>query len=381
MINPMCVSKEVPADNDSQDFLCKLALSMIDKVGAVTARSLVSYCGSVTAVFQASRRELLKIPGVGPRIVDQILKGDFWRKVEEEAKFMEKYGIQLLFYTDSRFPQRLQPYHDAPLLLFYKGQANLNTSRVVAIIGTRKPSERGRVWCESLVDGLKEFGVTVVSGLAYGIDITAHRQCVKRGISTIGVLGNGLGSLYPSAHHSTAQRMLEYGGLLSEYSSQVGPDREHFPMRNRIIAGMCDALVVVESGQSGGSMITAEFANAYNKDVFALPGRVTDPLSMGCNKLIKTHKAALIESAEDIAYIMRWDRFDQSRAHQQSLFVELSENEKQVLQILENQEQASSVDALCREMKVRPSSLSSLLLSLEFKGLIKSLPGNRFVRI
>ncbi|MCB0580885.1 MAG: DNA-processing protein DprA, partial [Phaeodactylibacter sp.] len=257
---------------------------------------------------------------------------------------------------------------------------DLNAERIVAIVGTRRPSVHGIHTCEELVEGLKPYGVVLISGLAYGIDITAHRKCLALDIPTVGVLGHGLRRIYPAQHQAVARAMAQSGGLLSEYPSYTMPDREHFPMRNRIIAGLCDALIVVETRKKGGSMISAHMANDYNKDVFAVPGRIKDSCSEGCNHLIKCHKAALIEQAADIAYVMRWDEPQAQKAIQKQLFVELTESEKIVVDLL-SQYEAVGIDQLTGTLQVANSQMAGLLLELEFKGVIRALPGKRYVLV
>jgi DNA processing protein len=360
-----------------EDLLYKIAITRIPSVGAVTARNLISYCGSPRAVFEARKRELLSIPGVGEHTARNVLRKEALLEAETEIKFLEKHDIQPLFYMDEDYPGRLRHYPDCPILLYYRGKADLNAERIVAIVGTRRPTPQGRSCCEALVEGLLPYNVLIVSGLAFGIDITAHRQCLKVGVPTVGVLGHGLNRIYPPQHLGVAEQMIRAGGLLTEYPSHVKPDREHFPMRNRIIAGMCDALVVVETARRGGSMISAEIANSYNKDVFAVPGRLHDRQSMGCNHLIKTHKAALLESADDIGYIMRWEEQSGNPPAQPSLFVELTEEEKIIVDLL-RQVETASIDELTFHTQMVNSAMASLLLNLEFKGLIKTLPGKRY---
>jgi len=300
--------------------LYKIALTKIPGVGPVTARNLVSYCGGLKEVFYTSRKNLVKIPGIGRQTADKILQKDCFHQAERELDFMEKHDVRPLFFLDKDYPERLKPYQNSPVILYYKGNCDLNKRRIVAIIGTRKPDLQGRMTCESFAESLAAYDVMVVSGLAYGIDAVAHRSCVQAGIPTVGVLGHGLKRLYPAAHKKLATQMLECGGLLTEYSSNTPPDKEHFPMRNRIVAGLCDALVVVQTAKRGGSIISVEFANRYNKDVFAFPGRVGDEYHGGCNQLIKSHKAALIESVADLAYIMRWEKKHKEAGMQQELF-------------------------------------------------------------
>ena len=265
-------------------------------------------------------------------------------------------------------------------MLYYKGNANLNANRVIGIVGTRKPTAQGIAACEELVEGLKPYKPLIISGLAYGVDVAAHKKCIDIGVPTIGVLGHGLGRIYPPSHRSIAHQMIENGGLLSEYTSQVGPDREHFPMRNRIVAGLCDALIVVETAARGGSMITAQQANNYNKDVFAIPGRLKDKNSVGCNKLIKEHRANLYESPEDIAYILHWEYAENGEPIQKKLFVDLTEKEKVIIDLLQEEDEAG-IDKLSFKSKIPNSVLASLLLELEFKGMLKTLPGKRYVLV
>ncbi len=363
----------------TDDLLYRIAITKIPKVGAVTARTLISYCGSVEAVFKAKKKDLLKIPNVGETLANNILQQNVLHLAEQEIKFIERYKIQPIFYLDKNYPGRLKHYNDAPLMLFFKGNSDLNHSRIVGIIGTRKPTDRGKAMCEEIVEQLQEYNVLVISGLAYGIDITAHKKSVDLGIETIGTLGHGLDRIYPSAHKDTAEKMIKCGGLLTEFTSGTMPHKDNFPARNRIIAGLADALIVVETARSGGSIITAKFANEYNKDVFAIPGRIKDKYSEGCNMLIKTHLANLMESVEDIKYIMRWE-IDDHKNKQRSLFVELSEIEQKIVDTLKSEESVD-IDTLAFKMALAPSILSMNLLNLEFQNIIKTLPGKRYMLI
>ena len=360
------------------DWLHTIALTKIPKVGPVTAKNLVSYCGGIRAVFEARKKELLKIPGIGAGIVNSILQKNYFEEAEAELRFIEDNDIQVLSFLDKNYPSRLKPLDNAPILLYYKGTANLNHPRIISIIGTRKPSVLGIATCEKLVEELIPYDVMVVSGLAYGIDVTAHKKCIELGVETVGVLGHGLKQIYPMQHQQVAKQMLEKGGLLTEFTSNTTPDRENFPMRNRIVAGMCDAVIVVETAQKGGSMITAMYANDYNKDVFAFPGRVNDPKLKGCNHLIKTHKAYLIESSKYIGYIMRCEEQDPSKNIQRQLFVELDEQEQKIVDLLQDKNEMG-IDQLSYETTIHSSRLAGLLLNLEFKGLVKTMPGKRYL--
>ncbi len=360
--------------------LYQIAITQIPLVGAITAKTLISYCGSAEAVFNENKKALLKIPGIGRKIVESIDSKHIFSIAEKELAFIIKNDIKAFFYTEKNYPARLKHIHNAPILLYFKGNADLNAPRIIGIVGTRKPTQRGKLTCQSIIEDLIPYQPLIISGLAYGIDATAHNYCCSKNLPNLGVMANGLDSVYPAVHNRLASQMLENGGLLTEYLSNTKPDREHFPMRNRIIAGMCDAIIVIETARRGGSMITAEMGNQYNKDVFAVPGRLQDEHSQGCNHLIKTHKAALIESGEDVAYIMRWEALDEKKAIQQTLFAELSENEQQIINLLKKHDQIG-VDTLCAIMSKPPSEMASLLLGLEFQGLISSLPGKRYILI
>lgn len=364
----------------NNELLYKIALTKVPKVGAITTKNLVSYCGGAKNVFDATRKELVQIPGIGQTVANNIKNHNVLVEAEKELEYIKANDIQCLFYTDQKFPQRLKHYHDSPAMLYFKGNAELNHHRIISIIGTRTPSVHGKTICEEIVEELASYNVMIVSGLAYGIDVTAHKKSVLMKIPTVGVLGNGLNTIYPYEHKKVSAEMIENGGILTEYTHEQGPDREHFPMRNRIVAGMCDALIVIETKKKGGSMITAELANGYNKDVFAIPGRARDKKFGGCNFLIKNHKALLVESAEDIVNVMRWEQFEKNKNIQKQLFVELSEREQVVVDILKAENEVS-IDKLSFSAQMQPSEVSSLLLELEFKGLVKTLPGKRYILV
>ena len=359
----------------------KIALTQVDGVGPITSRQLISYLGGVKEVFKAKKKELLAIPGIGEKTIESIAHHtQIFKRAEEELQFIQKHEIKMLFYTDKGYPYRLKSIEDSPILLYYKGNADLDHHRIVAIIGTRSPTEQGKLNCEKMVEELQAYNVLIVSGLAYGVDITAHRKSVDLNIPTVGVMGNGLDKLYPSAHVSTSKKMIQHGGLLTQFTTQTKPDRENFPMRNKIVAGIADAVVVIESGIEGGSMITADFANHYHKDVFALPGRPSDELSSGCNTLIKRNKASLIESASDIAHFMNWDKVTGSKEIQRTLFPDLSDKEQVVITLLK-QNDFLSIDRLYTALALSPSASAGVLLEMEFKGLIKSLPGKKYMLV
>jgi len=364
----------------NQELLYKIALTLIPHVGAISGKNLISYCGSVEAVFASSKKALLKIPGIGVETANSIVKQEVLALAEMEMKFLKKHNVKAHYFLDDNYPSRLKHLPDAPILLYFKGNANLEAERTVGIIGTRKPTATGKIICEEFVEELKSYNVTIVSGLAFGIDVAAHKKCVDIQTPTIGVLGHGLGTIYPSAHKKVAEQMLEHGGLLTEFAHTYGPDGPHFPMRNRVVAGLCDALVVVETPKKGGSMITANFANQYHKDVFAFPGRIKDKESEGCNLLIKSHKAALLEGAKDLAYVMQWGAKSKKQDIQKSLFVELNNRQQKIVDLLKKTEQLS-IDQLNATLSLTNSEMANELLDLEFKGLIKSLPGKRYLLV
>jgi len=361
--------------------LYEIALGKVPLVGPVVAKTLISYCGGAQAVFEEKRSRLLKIPNVGDKIITNLRKSDPKALAEAEIEFIDKHGVTVLSYMDDAYPQRLLQQEDAPLLLFLKGDIDLNRQKHIAIIGTRKPTEYGRLQVEQLVKGLSIYEPTIISGLAYGIDTAAHKSSVQNQLSTIGVLGHGLDRIYPAQNRKLAAEMIQtQGGLLTEFPSGTNPDAPNFPMRNRIIAALSDVVIVIESAKRGGSIITAEFANAYHKDVFAVPGRLGDDRSEGCNRLIKQHKAALIESADDVAYILRWDEKDKVKDIQQSLFIEMTEQERKIFDYLVEKGEGR-LDKMHLDMELTLSALSTSLLEMEFSGLVKSLPGKRYIPI
>jgi DNA processing protein len=377
----LSIKPNIPAQQTMTDeLLYYIGLTKIPKVGAITARQLVSYCGGAAAVFNATKKQLLNIPGIGEETAKSIRQQEVLSFAESEMKLAEKNNIRIFSYQDPNYPQRLKHFPDSPIVLRYTGNADLNANRIIAIVGTRQPTDYGRIICETLVSDLQAFNVVVVSGLAYGIDITAHKKCLDIHIPTIGVLGSGLKNIYPSLHRKVAHQMLEHGGLLTEFAHDAAPDREHFPMRNRVVAGLCDALVVIETQKKGGSMITANLANDYNKDVFAFPGRTTDLFSEGCNHLIKSHKAALLESAKDLAFVMQWESNPKTKDIQRSLFVELNPDQQQLSDLLKAHQELA-IDQLTLAMSKTPSEMAALLLNMEFMGLIRPLPGKRYVLV
>lgn len=363
-----------------QHLFYPIALTKIPKVGPITARTLVSYCGSPEEVFQSTIKSLLKIPGIGLQLAQQIKSSEPQLAAERELEHLEREQIRAYFYLDEHYPNRLKHFPDSPLLLYLKGNADLNAPKMIAIVGTRKPTVQGTAFCEEFLEQISSFKPLIISGLAYGIDICAHRKALELRLPTVGVLAHGLSQMYPAAHRSVVQKMVEEGGVLTEYGFETAAEKEHFPLRNRIIAGLCDALLVVETARYGGSIITANFANEYNKDVFAVPGRLKDPYSSGCNALIKNNQAHLLESAEDLINMLRWDAAGPNYGIQQQLFTELSPEEKNIVNLLRYDEE-KNIDELTYVTQKTNSEMAALLLELEFKGLIKTLPGKRYILV
>jgi DNA processing protein len=361
----------------NDQLLYQIAITLVPGIGDITGKKLIAYCGGVEAVFKEKKSALLKIPGIGISIVESILNQDCFKIAEKEIDFIANNSIKTLFFTDDKYPARLLNCEDGPLLLYFKGDIDFNVPRVIGFVGTRKATNEGRIICEKFISGLKSKDVLVVSGLAYGIDSFAHKAALNENLKTIGVLGHGLDKIYPSQNKKLAQKMIHNGGLLSEFTSKTNPDRENFPKRNRIVAGICDAIVVVESASKGGALITAGIANSYNRDVFAIPGRISDEYSKGCNMLIKSNRAALAESANDIAYIMGWDDVKVDVKKQRELFLQLSDDQKLILDII-IQYKDIGIDKLVIKSAISYSKVAAALLMLEFEGLIQRLPGKLY---
>ena len=364
--------------NDS--LLYQIALKKLKGIGSSRAKKLVAYCGGVESIFSASKKELAAIPGIGTKVVSNLDFGLALTQAETELKFVERHNIQTHFFLDKSYPKRLQHCEDGPLLLYSRGEIQANQQKCVAIIGTRNCTDYGKQNTEKLVEALSKHDCLIVSGLAYGIDVIAHRAAVQHKLQTIGVLGHGLDRLYPSQNQSTADKMLENGGLMTEFESETKPDRENFPQRNRIVAGMVDAVIVVESAMKGGSLITAKLAADYNRDVFAFPGTIDAEFSKGCNHLIKTHQANLIDSVRDIEYLLNWDEDKTKKNVQKQLFVELNSDEQKVMDVLSKLGK-ESLDLLSLKSEMPTSKVSMILLELEFKGLVATLPGKIFKAI
>ncbi len=352
---------------------------MIQNVGHITAKHLLTRFITPEAIFKATKQALMEVPGVGAITAQHILSKEALKKAREHLKFIEKYQVQVLFYTDDNYPFRLKNCDDAPILLYYRGTADLNHPRIVSIVGTRMATSYGKLLCKQLAEVLAPYGVLVVSGLAYGIDVNAHQESLSHGIPTVGVLAHGLDRMYPQVHGAIAKKMLLNGGLLTEFPPFTNPDKENFPKRNRIIAGISDVTIVVEAASKGGALITADIANSYHRDVYAFPGRATDPYSEGCNFLIKTNRAGLISHAKDIPYFLGWEEpLLKPVPVLEELPEELNPLEIKILKLLKVSD--LDIDQLSGQLALPQSQLLLHLLNLEIEGLLVSLPGKRYQR-
>lgn len=366
---------------DANKIIPRLALALVPGIGANIARALMARCGSVDEIFRLRGRELMSVPGIGTLLADRLLHSGTFRRAEEEVRFMEKERLGCRFLFDEDYPSRLAQCPDAPIVIFLRGELPEPGFKVLSVIGTRNPTARGKQLTHEMIRGLADKGhrVVIVSGLAYGIDIQAHLAALESGLKTVAVLGHGFHTLYPAIHRQIADGIALHGGLISDFFSHNLPEPKNFIRRNRIIAGLSEATLVIESGIRGGAMVTAEMANSYDRDVMAVPGRTDDLMSKGCNHLIRNNQASLVESARDIEYLLGWDQLPQKKQPPEpQLFQQLDPDELLVFGLLNGQPQ--SVDQLCRSAAIPVQRISFILLSLEFKGLIQALPGKSYVR-
>ncbi len=355
--------------------LYQIALTKLPAVGNVTAKRLLSIFGNAKNIFDAKPKELKEL-GFNKAVLEALKKNNALKESENELKFIEKNNITTFFYTDSEYPYRLKFCDDGPILIYYKGNVNLNYARIISIVGTRKMTEYGSWICRKIIEELSNFQVLIVSGLAYGVDTAAHEAAIEFKLPTIGITAHGHDTLYPATNRKLAKQMMNNGGILTEFPSNTIPDRENFPRRNRIIAGMSDATLVIEAGSKGGALITADIADSYGRDVFAIPGRVNDMMSVGCNNLIRTNRAISIQNAQQIVNIMNWDAVKEKN-RQTELFNELSDDELTVAKIL-SEKGESGIDFIIENSQLSATNTASALLSLEFKNIVICLPGKRY---
>ena len=370
---------------DTEAPVYHVALSMIPMVGSVMARQLISYCGSAKSVFSAPLRQLTAIPGIGPKLRHHLSRRHHWLALaEQEVAQCTQQNIEVITLSSPHYPERLRHIYDAPIALFYRGTARLDSAKVISVVGTRQATTYGRQVTEELITALAQYDdLLIVSGLAYGIDIAAHRAALAAGLPTVGVMASGLDTIYPAVHRSDALNMLQQGGgLLTESPLGTKPDGPRFPARNRIIAGLSDAVVVVEAAEKGGALITAHLANDYDREVFAVPGSLYQKYARGCHRLIKEHKARLITESQDIVTMLNWDipleRNVRKAEPSPTVAVTLDQDEATVATLLDQHRPGMLLDDISWQSQIPVNKLAGVLLSLEFKQVIKALPGRQF---
>lgn len=357
-----------------------LALQKVEGVGDIVAKKLLNQCGDAATIFNTKASQLTSIDGIGSVLISKLKNKSIFAKAETELKYIENNDIAVSFFQDKNYPERLKHCIDGPLLLFSTGTINFNNRKVISIVGTRNITSYGTEFCKTLISELAPLNPIIVSGFAYGVDIVAHQAAIENDLQTIGIVAHGLDQIYPSSHKKYVSKMEQNGGFMTEYWSSTNPEKENFVKRNRIVAGISEATIVIESAIKGGSLITANLANDYNRDVFAVPGRTSDKLSLGCNNLIKTQKANLLTSAADLVYILNWDIEKTTRSVQKKLFVTLENEEQKVYDYLLKSGK-EILDIIALECDLPIYKLSGILLNMELKGVIRPLPGKLFKAI
>ena len=363
--------------NDTE-LLHLLALLKVDGVGDIVAKKLLNHFTTAENIFKAKANQLESIDGIGRVLIKNLKDKTVFNLAEAELKFIKENNINCLFYQDEKYPDRLKHFIDGPILLFTSGTIDFNNRKVISIVGTREITSYGTEFCKKFIEDLAPLNPIIVSGFAYGVDIVAHKIAMDLGLQTIGVVAHGLNQVYPKVHKKYVAKMEQNGGFMTEFWSNSNPEKENFVKRNRIVAGISEATIVIESAEKGGSLITANLANDYNRDVFAVPGRTSDKFSQGCNNLIKTQKAHLLTSAADLIYILNWElKQDETKVIQKQLFVSLENDEQKIYDYLQkNGKQLLDVIALDCDFPV--FRISSILLNMELKGVVRPLPGKLF---
>lgn len=363
---------------DIKNFLALLTLKKAVNLGDSSIKKLIREVGSAEEVLKEKPGNLLKIDGIGKMKIKDIYNSSHYKAAENELKFVEENSINCLVYDEAEYPEKLKHCIDSPVVMFGSGNIDLKNKKIVSIVGTRQVTSYGIQFCEELIETLAPINPVIVSGFAYGVDITAQRAAVKHGLQTIGCLAHGLNQIYPKAHKKYVSQIEENGGFFTDFWSTDTFDRNNFLGRNRIIAGLSEATIVIESADKGGSLVTADIANSYNRDVFAVPGRAYDPYSKGCNMLIKTQKAHMLTSAADLIYMLNWE-LDQKEKPvvQKKLFVELDEQEKKIYNFL-NVNGKEILDIIALQCDIPIFKVASVLLNMELKGVVKPLPGKLF---
>jgi DNA processing protein len=360
-----------------QQKIYQAAIWLIPGIGDIHTKQLISYCGTSENVFRANLKKLIQIPGIGEKTAREILSGKSLKNAETLITKCEKSGVKMLHYTDPDYPVRLKQQLDAPAILFVKGNINLGNPRVISIVGTRRASVYGKKIVDEIVNGLAPHNPLIISGLAYGIDIQAHKAALAGNLPTVGVIAGGSDHIYPSSHKYIAEKMFQNGGIVAEHPPDTVPEAHHFPDRNRIIAGLSDLTIIVETAESGGAVITAEYANSYNREVMAVPGNIHVANSEGCNKLIRNHKAHIYTAVQDIEYLMNWDITD-DKSVLSSLPEGLTDYEKIIIEVFRTNKNELLIDELSWKSNIPLNQLAGQLLNLEFRGILKSLPGKKF---
>ena len=359
----------------------QVALQLLPGIGNANAKYLFSYLGNPEKIFSANKSQLLKVPGIGESFIKKINAKNTLEEAKDIVKSCEKRGIHIIHYTEKEYPDFLKSILDAPNVLYFKGNGDLNPKHSLSIVGTRDATEYGKEITSKIIAGVKPIKPTIFSGLAYGIDIQSHRESLSQGLPTIAVIAGGIDMIYPKQHYGTARKMMENkGGILTEHPPGKIPEAHLFPARNRIIAGISEATLVVEAAKKGGALITADLAHSYNRPVFSVPGNLDQPFSVGCNSLIQQQKALIYTQPEDIFYHLNWDlNFSGSKGkNKRKIAFELSDHEKRIIDALSNHDGVLPIDELAWKSQIQINELASLLLNLEFKGVVKSLPGKKY---
>lgn len=355
-----------------------LALQHVPFIGDITAKKLINHCGSIEAIFKEKKHNLLKIDGIGSLVISDLFNKEHFAAAENELRFIKDHHITCLYFTHSDYPERLKHCIDSPILMFQSGNINLKNQRIISIVGTRKITSSGVDFCNKLVEELAAFNPVIVSGFAYGTDITAQKAALKHNLQTIGCLAHGLNQVYPKVHKKYVAEIEKHGGFFTDFWSSDAFDRNNFLKRNRIIAGLSEATIVIESAEKGGSLVTADIANSYNRDVFAVPGRVTDSQSVGCNNLIKFQKAQLLSNPMDIPYMLNWELESKVKPTvQKQLFVELNDEERFIYNYLKEKDK-QQLDLIALDCNIPIFKVAGILLNMELKGVVRPLPGKLF---
>ena len=362
---------------EEEKLLAILRLQKCKAVGAILAKKLIVNVGDVSQIFKEKAASLSKINGIGNHVLKHLFDAKNIKSAAQELKYMQENAVAYSYFLEDKYPSNLQHCIDSPILLFKDGNIDFSNKKIISIVGTRNMSSYGRDFCNTLVDDLAQYNPIIVSGFAYGVDICAHKAAIKNNLQTIAVLAHGLEEMYPKVHKKYRNQVSENGGFLTEFWHNETPLRENFLKRNRIVAGISSATIIIESAAKGGALVTADIANSYDKDVFAVPGRTTDLYSKGCNNLIKNNNAFLLNSAEEIVKMLNWDLKEQPKAIQQQLFLELNENEQKIYDLL-HEKGKQVADVISVECNIPIYQLAAILLQMELKGISKPLPGKMF---